>query len=69
MSYNQNNSIELSELQWVHVFEASLGWVDNMWLSWLSWDSLGDDFLSSFLSLNLFGIVGLDSFDEGLSAS
>ena len=69
MSYKQNNSIELSELQWVHVFEASLGWVDNMWLSWLSWDSLGDDFLSSFLSLNLFGIVGLDSFDEGLSAS
>jgi len=66
------SSIELSELNWVHVdsfTRLSLGWVDNVSLSWLDRKSLGDDFLSFLLGGDLKGIVSLDSLDESLSRS
>jgi|TARA_B110000305_G_C19297827_1_gene567554 hypothetical protein len=61
-------SIKLSELKWVHVLEATLGWVNDVGGGWADWLSLGDNLLSGFLSLNLEGIVGLNSCDESKSA-
>jgi len=63
-----NFSIKLSELKWVHVLEATLGWVNDVGSRWSNWLSLGNDLLSGFLSLNLEGIVGLNSCDESKSA-
>ena len=65
-------SIELSELDWVHVdilLGFSIGWIDNVSLGWLNRKSLGDDFLSFFLGGDLEGVVLLDSLDESLSRS
>ena len=63
-----NFSIKLSELKWVHVLEATLGWVNDVGSRWSNWLSLGNDLLSGFLSLNLEDIVGLNSCDESKSA-
>ena len=63
-----NFSIKLSELEWVHVLEATLGWVNDVGSGWSDWLSLGDNLLSGFLGLNLLCIVGLDSGDESKSA-
>merc|ERR1712167_321590 len=38
-----------------------------MSLSWLNWDSFSDDFLVSFLGLNLQFVVILNSLDESKS--
>jgi hypothetical protein len=40
-----------------------------MSLDWLCWFSFGNDLLSFFLGGNLEGVIGLDSFNESLSAS
>ena len=63
------SSIELSEFEWVHVFETSLSWINDVRFLWSNWDSLGGDFLSFFLSLNLKSIILLNSLDESESAS
>ena len=63
-----NFSIKLSELKWVHVLEATLGWVNNVGSRWSNWLSLGDNLLTGFFSLDFLGIVGLDSGDESKSA-
>ena len=54
-------------LEWVHELNIDLA-IDNVGFSWLSWDSLSDDFLASFLGFNLFSIVFSNSSLEGFSA-
>ena len=65
---SQRVSIELSELDWVHV--NNIVSLNDVSVRRLHWDSLGNWLLlAGLLSINLEFIVGLDSLDESKSGS
>ncbi len=67
MREQATRSEKLSELDGVHVGDASLGGVDNVRFTRLLGNALGVDFDTSDLGFSLEFVVGANTFDESLT--
>ena len=54
-------SVQFSELDWVHEFNASLFSIDDLGAALLNWDALDVDALPSLLGGSLLGVIITDT--------
>ena len=64
----RTRSVQFSELDWVHEFNAILTWIDDLGSALLNWNALDVDALSSFLGSSFLSIIIADTSFEGFSA-
>merc|ERR1719264_570492 len=65
---SRTRSVQFSELDGIHEFNASLLWIDDLGFTLLNWNALNVDVLSSLLGGSLLSVIITNTSFEGFSA-